>query len=245
MEGDARIQELLLENRSLRAKHTRMMQQLLYYHRQVTTLTWTDGDTRLFHQVFLRYQEAPPPLEAGNAALPPARLTQLLWRNNGRLWVVNQGLSRDLRLLETKFEELMTQRRCEAGTMTVKSQQEENLQVLEAHVDALKLEIRTLKDEKTKTEERERGLQGELQVLQTLMQGLQEEADQMDVQIAGLLETDVENLTFKQQKQALREQAVQLQSRKSQLEERLRRPEASTGASHCLGLMWRRFFTSR
>lgn len=243
MEADAGTQELLLENRNLRVKHTRMMEQLLYYHTEVTKLTWTDNNTRLFDKVFLRYQEAPPPVDVRDAALPQARFTELLRRNTSQLWAVNQSLSRDLRLLETRFEDLMIQKRRDAATMTVKDEQQENLQMLEADVDALKLEIYTLKEEKMKTEEKERSVQTEIHLLQTLMQALQEEANQMDAEIADLLKTDVENLTFKQQKQALREQAVNLQSRKSQLEESLQRLEASTRSSFSLSMMWRRFFS--
>lgn len=239
MEADTRTQELLLENRSLRAKHTRMMEQLLYYHTEVTKLTWTDNTTGLFDQVFLRYQEAPPPVDIRDAA----RVTELLRRNTSQLWAVNQSLSRDLRLLETKFEDLMIQKRRDAGTMTVKDEQQENLQMLEADVDALKLEIYALKEAKLKTEEKEGCVRAEIQLLQTLMQTLQEEANQMDAQIADLLKTDVENLTFKQQKQALREQAMNLQSRKAQLEESLQRLEASTSSSFSLSRMWRRFFS--
>lgn len=243
MEADAGTQELLLENRSLRAKHTRMMEQLLYYHTEVTKLTWTDNNTRLFDKVFLRYQEAPPPVDVRDAALPQASFTELLRRNTSQLWAVNQSLSRDLRLLETRFEDLMIQKRRDAATMTVKDEQQENLQMLEADVDALKLEISVLKEEKMKTEEKERSVQMEIQLLQTLMQALQEEANQMDAEIADLLKTEFENLTFEQQKQALREQAVNLQSRKSQLEESLQRLEASTRSSFSLSVMWRRFFS--
>lgn len=241
MEADARSRQLLLENRSLRAKHTRMMEQLLYYHRQASKLTWTDDTTELFHKMFLRYQEAPPPLDVCDAA----EVAELLGRNNGQLWVVNQSLSRDLRLLETKFEDLTIQKRCDAGTMTVKDEQQENLRMLEADVDALKLEIYVLKQKKTKTEEKERCVREEIRVLQMLMQALQEEGNKMDAEISELLKTDVENLTFKQQKQALREQAMELQSRKSQLEESLQRLEVSARSSLSLGVMWRRFFTSR
>lgn len=244
MEAEARTQELLLENRRLRAKHTRMMEQLLYYHREASKLAWTD-DTSLFDKVFLRYQEAPPPVEDRDSALPQARLTKLLERNNSELWVVNQGLSRDLRLLETRFEDLMTEKRCDAGTMTVKDEDQDNLQMLEADVDALKMEICVLKDEKMKIEEKEGCVREEIRVLQMLMQALQEEAGKMDAEIADLLKTDVESLTFRQQKKALREQAVNLQSRKSRLEESLQRLQASPRSSLCLSVMWRRFFTSR
>lgn len=245
MESDAGTEELLLENRSLRAKHTRMMEQLLYYHREASKLSWRDDTTRLFDKVFLSYGEAPPPLDVLDDALPRARLAQLLRRNNGELWVVNQSLARDLRLLETKFEDLMTQNRRDAATVTVKDEQQESLQMLEADVDALKLEIYVLKEEKMKTEEKERCVREEMHVLQMLMQALQKEASMMDAEIADLLEMDIENLTFKQQKQALREQAVNLQTRKVQLEERLQRLEASTRSSLCLSVMWRRFFTPR
>lgn len=245
MEADAGTQELLLENRRLRAKHTRMMEQLLYYHREASKLTWTDDNTRLFDKVLLRYQEAPPPVDLADNALPQVRLPELLRRSNSQLWVVNQSLSGDLRLLEPKFEELMIQKRCDAGTMTVKDEQQQNLQMLQADVDALKVEIYILKEEKMKTEEKEGCVREEIRVLQMLMQALQEEANKMDAEIADLLETDVGNLTFKQQKQALREQAMNLQSRKSQLEDSLQRLEASARSSLCLSVMWRRFFTSR
>lgn len=235
----------LLENRSLRAKHTRMMEQLLYYHREVGKLTWVDDNTRLFQRVFLRYQEAPPPLEVLDSALPQAKVKELLRRSSSQLWAVNQSLSRDLRLLETSFEDLMVQRRCDAGTMTVVDQQEENLQALEADVEALKAEIYTLKGEKMKTEEKERCVREEIQLLQVLLQALQEEANKLDVELAELLGTNAENLTCKQQKEALREQALELQSRKAQLQENLQRLEASSRPRLCLSLMWRRFFTSR
>lgn len=237
--------EELLENRSLRAKHTRMMEQLLYYHREVGKLNWVDDNTRLFQRVFLRYQEAPPLLEVWDSTLPQAKVSKLLRRSNSQLWVVNQSLSRDLRLLETRFEDLMVHKRCDAGTMTVVDQQEDNLQMLEADMDALKVEIDALREEKMTTEEKERCVREEIQVLQVLLQALQEEANKMDVEIADLLGTDVEKLTFKQQKQALREQALELQSRKAQLEENLQRLDASSRPSLCLSLMWRRFFTSR
>lgn len=244
MEADVGSQEVLLENRSQRAKHTRMMEQLLFYHGEVTKLPWTDDNTRLFHQVFLRYVEAPPLVDVRDGALG-AKVTERLRRNNSQLWVVNQSLSRDLRMLETKFEDLMVQKRSDAGTMTAKDEQQENLKTLEADVDALKVEIDTLKDEKMKTEEKERCVREDVRVLQTLMQALQKEANEMDAEITDVLKTDVEKLSFKEQKQALREQAGKLQSRKSQLEESLQRLEASTRPSLCLSVMWRRFFPSR
>lgn len=242
MEAGARTQELLLRNTSLRAKHTRMMEQLLFYHREVMKLAWRDDTTRLFDQVVLRYKEAPPPVHVD--ALPQVRIIELLGRNNSDLWAINQGLSRDLRLLESKFEDLMIQKTCDAETMTEEDadEQEKKLQMLEAEVKTLRLEIYILKEEKLKTEEKQQCVEEESGILQKMVQVLQKDTDRMAAEITDKLKMNAENPTFTQQKQALREQIFNLHSRKSQLENSLQKLEASTRPHHCLRGMWRKFF---
>lgn len=243
MEAGARTQELLLRNTSLRAKHTRMMEQLLYYHREVKKLAWRDDATGLFDQVLLRYQEAPPPVRV-HEALPHVQLVELLGRNNSDLWGINQSLSRDLRLLESKFEDLMIQKTCDAGTMTEEDvdEQEKKLQMLEAEVKALRLEIYILNEEKSKSEEKRQCVEEESGILRKMVEELQKDTDRMAAEITEKLKIAAENPTFTQQKQALREQVAHLHARKSQLENSLQRLEASTRPRHRLRGMWRKFF---
>lgn len=246
MEAGAGIQELLLRNTSLRAKRARMMEQLLYYHREVRKLAWEDDNTGLFDNAFLRYKEAPPPVDVHDGALPRARIVELLGRSNSELWAVNQSMSRDLRLLESKFEDLMIQKTCDAGTMTEEAadEREKELQVLEAEVKALKLETCILKEEKMKTEEKQQCVGEEIHILQMMIQALQKDSSRMRAEITDQLKMNLKNPTFMQQKQALREQTIHLHSRKSQLEKSLQKLEAST-RPRCLSAMWRKFFTSR
>lgn len=243
MEAGARTQELLLRNTSLRAKHTRMMEQLLYYHREVLKLAWRDDTTRLFEQVLLRYKEAPPPVHVHDA-LPQVQILELLGRNNSDLWAINQSLSRDLRLLERKFEDLMVQKTCDAETMTEEDadEQEEKLQMLEAEVKALRLESYILNEERLKTEEKQQCVEEESRILQKMVEALQKDNDCMAAEITDKLKINTENPTFTQQQQALREQVVNLHARKAQLENSLQRLEASTRPHHCLRGVWRKFF---
>lgn len=240
---EARAQELLLRNTSLRAKHTRMMEQLLYYHREVVKVAWRDDTARLFDQVLLRYKEAPPPVHVRDA-LPQVQIMELLKRNNSDLWAVNQSLSRDLRLLESKFEELMIQKTRDAETMTEEDagEQEEKLQMLEAEVKALRLEIFILGEEKSKTEEKQQCVEEESRILQMMAQALQKDTERMGADVTDKLKMRVEKPTFTQQQQALREQIVNLHTRKAQLENSLQKLEASTRPRRCLRGMWRKFF---
>lgn len=239
---EARTQELLRRNASLRAKRTRMMEQLLYYHREVMQLAWTDDTSRLFEQVRLRYKEAPPPVHAD--ALPQVQLVELLRRSNSDLWATNQSLSRDLRLLEGKFEDLMIQKRCDAETMTEDDtdEQEKTLQTLENEVKALRVEIYILREEKGKAEEKQRCVEEESRLLQMVAQELQKDTDRMGADVTEKLKMHAEKPTFTQQQQALREQVVSLHARRAQLENSLQTMEASTRPRRCLRGMWRRFF---
>lgn len=242
MEAGARTPELLRTNTSLRAKHTRMMEQLLFYHREVAKLAWRDDTTRLFDQVLLRYKEAPPPVHVD--APPQAQIMELLGRNNSDLWAINQSLSRDLRLLESRFEDLMIQKTCDAQTMTEDEadEQEEKLQMLEAEVKALRLEIYILKEEKLKTEERQQCVEEESCILQKVVQALQKDTDRMGADIRDKLKISTEKPTFPQQRQALTEQVAHLHARKSQLENSLQKLEASARPHHRLRGMWRKLF---
>lgn len=151
---EAELQELLLENLSLHLKRLRLNQQLLFYTREVMKLPWDDQRTLIFQNVFLRYEEAPPTVDAHDGAPPQEQVRELL-RNNQELWVVNQSMSRDLRLLEATFEDLMVQTTHDAGTMTTEGEEHQrNLQTLEDDVKALKLEMYILTEEKMKVEER-------------------------------------------------------------------------------------------
>lgn len=239
MEAGARTQELLLRNASLRAKHTRMMEQLLYYHGEVMKLAWRDDTTRLFDQVLLRYEEAPPPVDVHDDALPQEQIMELLGRNNNDVWAINQSLSRDLRLLESTFEDLLIQKTCAAQTMTEEDADEQKkLHLLEA----LRLEIYTLKEEKLKTEEKQQRVEEESRILQKTVQALQEDTERMNAEITDKLKMNTEKPTFTQQQQALREQIVTLHTRKCQLDASLQKLEASTRPLHCLSGMWRKFF---
>lgn len=233
--------EELRRNASLRAKHTRMLQQLLYYHGEVMKLTWRDDNTRLFDKALLRYQEAPPPVDIHDGALPQARILDLLGRNNSELWAVNQSMSRDLRLLETTFEDLVMQKTCDAETMTEDDEQQKNLQMLEADVMALKLKIYNLKEEKMKAEEKQQCVGEETRIVQMMMQALREDGDRMDDEITHQLKMDIENPTLMQ---ALREQAEKLQRQKARLEKSLQKLEASTRPQFCRSVTWRKLFTS-
>lgn len=237
--------EELRRNTSLRAKRTRMLRRLLYYHGEVMKLTWRDHNTRLFDKVLLRYQEAPPPVDVHGGALPQARIAELLGRNNSELWAANQSMSRDLRLLETTFEDLMMQKTCDAETMTEEDEadeQQKNLRVLEADVMALKLEICNLKEEKTKTEEKQQCVGEESRIVQMMMQALREDSDRMGDELTDQLKMDFENPTLMQ---ALREQAEKLQRQKAQLEKSLQKLDASPTPQFCRSVTWRKFFTSR
>lgn len=243
MEADARTQELLLRNTRLRAKHMRMMEQLLYYHRKVMKLAWRDDSTRLFDQVLLRYKDFPPSADVHDDALSQVQIMELLGRNNSALWAVNQSLSRDLRLLESKFEDLMIQKTCDAQTMTEEdADEQERLQMLEAEVKALRLKIYILKEEKLKTEEAQQCAEEENCILQKTVEALQKDTDHMSAEITDKLKMNTEKPTFTQQQQALREQSVNLCTRKAQLERSLQELEAPTRPRHCLRGMWRKFF---
>lgn len=242
---EAQPEELLRRNTGLHAKRSRMLQQLLYYHGEVMKLTWTDDNTRLFDKVLLRYQEAPPPVDVRDGALPQGRVVELLGRNNCELWAMNQSMSRDLRFLETTFEDLMIQKTCDAETMTVEDEadkQQKNLQMLEADVMALKLEIDNLKEEKMKTEGKQQCVGEETRIVQMMMQALREDTDRMGDEITDQLKMDSKNPTLMQ---ALREQAEKLQRQKAQLEKSLQKLEASTRPQFCRSVTLRKFFTSR
>lgn len=239
MDADAHSGEQGRVNASLRSKHARMREQMLFYLQEVTGLPGGRRHAQLFHQALLRYGETPPPVDL--AAGP--RGAELLARSNGRLWVLNQAMSRDLRRLEGRFEDLVVQKTREAGTATDGDGAEERwerLQALEDDVKALKLKIRLLKQDKMKTEEEEEGLRRDTHALHQLRDALQRDNHAMDARIGGQLKTHVKNLTFGRQQQALRDQALELRRRKSQLEESLRGLEVWSSK---VWLMWRRFFT--
>lgn len=241
---EAELQELLLENLSLHLKRLRMNQQLLFYTREVMKLTWNDERTLLFHNVFLRYEEAPPTVDAHDGALPQEQVMELL-KNNRELWAVNQSMSRDLRLLETKFEDLMVETTCDTGTMTTEGEEHQrNLQTLEDDVKALKLEMNVVKEEKIKIEEKRKCVDEEKDKLLKIMGSLLRDAEGTSTDVTGELKINIHDLRLNQLQPAdAGPQRSDLQPPEQEDPAGEEPSQAGGFKIYTLTRLWRRFFT--
>lgn len=245
MEGKLKTQEeLLRENKGLRASYNRMNEMLVFFQKKVNDLPWKDETTSLFDSMAQRYKKPPPHVKLDDPTVSCSQLMELLRRNNSDLSVFNQCMSRDLSVLETKFHDLMSQRTRSEGTQTliVWKDLEESSRLLlqekeawEADEKVLQEQISLLTQQKCEAEDRERRALQEIDALEREIQKLKDNVDRTAIKLEAELEFD--QLLILE----LQEEARDLRQRERLLEDRLQSEAASPNQSNLLSV-WRWLF---